>query len=81
MATRDSHLPNVFERSALQKLLGGERMGARIGSSTIVEKLIMKGWIEPGSANRIFRITAAGEAALRTKLPLNKGGRAALDAR
>jgi hypothetical protein len=71
MPARPSHLPTHLERIALQKLLTGELPSAKLRptSSRIIGKLVAKGWIERGSAPRIYRITAAGEAAMRAKLP------------
>jgi hypothetical protein len=78
MPPRASHLPNVFERTVLQKLTAGEKPAADLIRGVTVEKLLAKGWIDHGSSPRVYRITPAGEAALRAKLPLNKGSRAAL---
>jgi hypothetical protein len=70
MPARDSHLPNVYERNALQDLKTGELLGSRIGTASVIAKL--QGWIEPGNAARTYRITLAGTEALRTPLPIRK---------
>ena len=72
MPIRSSHLPTHLERIVLQKLLAGESPSAKLSPTTrsrLIEKLVAKGWIEHGSAARIYRITPAGEAAMRAKLP------------
>jgi hypothetical protein len=68
MPARDSHLPNVYERNALQELKIGELPGRRIGTASLIAKLLAKGWIEHGTAARTYRITSAGIEALRTPL-------------
>jgi hypothetical protein len=70
MSPRDSRLPNVFERNALQELKLGELPAQRVGTSSVIAKLLAKGWIEHGSAARTYRITFAGTEALRTPLPI-----------
>ena len=39
-------------------------------SHRTVLKMIAKGWVEPGSDSRTYRITLDGDAALRAKMPL-----------
>ena len=68
MPARASHLPNVYERNALQELKIGELPGRRIGTASLIAKLLAKGWIEHGTAARTYRITSAGIEALRTPL-------------
>ena len=68
MPARDSHLPNVYERNALQELKIGELPGRRIDTASLIAKLLAKGWIEHGTAARTYRITSAGIEALRTPL-------------
>ncbi len=68
MPPRAGHLPNVYERNALQELKIGELPRPRIGTAAIVAKLLAKGWIEHGTAARTYRITSAGIEALRTPL-------------
>ena len=69
MPARANHLPNVFERNALQELRIGELPGPRLGTASVIAKLLAKGWIERGSTARIYRITPAGKEALRMHLP------------
>jgi hypothetical protein len=68
MPPRASHLPNVIERAALELKIG-ELPARRLGTSTIIARLLCKGWIERGSATRHYRITRAGAEALRKRLP------------
>jgi predicted MarR family transcription regulator len=49
----------------------------RLGTASIIAKLLAKGWIEGGSAARTYKITAAGKQALQTPLPIRT--RRALD--
>jgi DNA-binding PadR family transcriptional regulator len=80
MPPRASHLPNHLERNGLQKLLGGRELPATklhpTGAQTI-KTMVAKGWIERGSSERVYRITPAGEAAVRAPLPMTKGNRPA----
>ena len=69
MFPRASHLPNVVERAALQELKVRELPARRIGTSTVIAKMLSKGWIERGSSARNYRITPAGAEALRKRLP------------
>jgi hypothetical protein len=62
----------MHERSALQKLGKGELIERLVGSAYIVAKLRSKGWIEPGGIPEKYRITPAGSAALRARLPMKK---------
>jgi hypothetical protein len=78
MPPRASHLPNVFERTVLQKLTTGEKPAADLIRGVTAKKLLAKGWIEHGNSPQVYRITPAGEAALRAKLPVDKGSKAAL---
>jgi hypothetical protein len=77
MPARDSNLPNVYERNALQELKLGEMPARRLGTASVIAKLLAKGWIEGGSAARTYKITAAGKQALQTPLPIRT--RRALD--
>ena len=73
MPARASHLPTNSERDALQRLrASGEMTLKAIGptSHRTVLKMIAKGWVEPGSDSRTYRITLDGDAALRAKMPL-----------
>jgi len=72
MPRRASHLPTSSERDALQKLRSGREMTLRAleptGQRTVLN-MAAKGWIERGNASGTFRITAAGDTALRVKIP------------
>jgi hypothetical protein len=70
MPARDSHLPNVYERNALQELRLGELPARSIGTASVISKLLAKGWIEHGSPAGTYRITFAGTEAFRTPLPI-----------
>jgi hypothetical protein len=78
MPPRPPHLPHNIEREALQKMSpiyalplaklhpAGERTVAR---------MLAKGWIEQdldGSAGAVYRITPAGKAALKQKIPIRR---------
>jgi hypothetical protein len=69
MPPRIGNLPNVFERDALQKFGSGDLTGARIGSASVIAKLLAKGWIQRGRESRVYRITLSGVAALRAPIP------------
>jgi hypothetical protein len=75
MPPRASHLPTYLERSILQKLSRGEIPATGLSPVATVGKMLTKGWIEHGSSPRVYRITPAGEAALRAKLPLREAER------
>jgi hypothetical protein len=45
MPARASHLPNAYERNALQESKIGELPGRRIGTASVIAKLLAKGWI------------------------------------
>lgn len=49
------------------------RTNAR-GSDTLgevpISKMLLKGWIEPAGPNETYRITPAGEVALKQKIPM-----------
>jgi hypothetical protein len=74
MPVRPSHIPHNLERTALQKMNATEGMLLRqlypAGKVTL-DGMIAKGWIEKQiDANGArYRITAAGEAALKAKIP------------
>lgn len=75
MPARASHLPSHIERRALQELRSRGELSARnllpTGQHTI-QKMVAKGWLESGVAPSTYRITAAGEAALRARLPTQR---------
>ena len=75
MPVRASHIPHNLERTTLQKMNATEGLLARqlypAGQVTL-NGMIAKGWIEKQmDANRgaRYRITPAGEAALKAKIP------------
>ena len=73
MPLRASHLPSYRERCGLQQLLGGRELTAadlHPANSNTIKNMLAKGWIESGSSDSNFRITLAGEAALRAELPM-----------
>ena len=69
MPLRASHLPNHVERVCLQELRGRDELKAdRLpASKRALAKMIGKGWIE--SSGLAYRITPAGEAAMKAKIP------------
>ena len=76
MPAAPSHLPTHRERPVLNRLRAGGELPARdfhpIGATTL-GTLVRKGWIERRS-NDSYAITAAGEVALKAKLPLRSRG-------
>ena len=72
MAPRASHLPNHRERSAMQSMrVRGELPLAKLyptGKPTL-ERMLAKRWIVVGGSPETYRITPAGEAALKAKIP------------
>jgi hypothetical protein len=74
MPPRPGHIPHSIERSALQKLVTGQSLSLvklhPAGKDTVV-RMISKGWIvsETHAHGLRYRITAAGEAALKAKIP------------
>jgi hypothetical protein len=75
MPARAGHLPTHFERSARAKLRAHAQLRARelepIGRQTL-QKMMTKGWLERGNAVGTYRLTAAGDAALRAQLPMHR---------
>jgi hypothetical protein len=75
MPTRASHLPSHIERRALQELRAKGELSARklepTGLKTL-QKMIAKGWLERGDTVGMYRITVAGETALRPQLPIER---------
>ena len=73
MPARASHLPSHIERRALLELRSRGELSARdlepTGQRSIL-KMMEKGWVE-GSGGT-YRITPAGEAALRAQLPMHR---------
>ena len=79
MPARPSHLPHNLERTALQKLSGRDGLPVAklhpTGKKTIAG-MIAKGWIQKQvNGGETFRITPAGEAALKAKIPIDAFGR------
>jgi hypothetical protein len=81
MPARPSHLPHNLERTALQKLSATPGLpSAKLypaGKQTITG-MLAKGWIErqsDASGGARYRITLAGEAALKAKIPFDPSGR------
>ena len=78
MPIRPSHLPHHNERTALQKLRVNPGLPSDplhpAGKKTIAG-MLAKGWIESkldARAGARYYITAAGEAALRAKIPFDR---------
>jgi hypothetical protein len=72
MRARPSHLPNHRERVALQLLRGrGELRLKELHPTglTTVAGMVSKTWVERVGTGT-YRITPAGEAALKTELPV-----------
>ena len=75
MPARASHLPSHIERRALLELRSRGELSARdlqpTGRRPIL-KMMAKGWVEGGGSTGTYRITSAGEAALRAQLPMDR---------
>ena len=80
MPARPAHLPHYVERTALQKLRATSDLPAThlmpAGQKTLAN-MVQKGWITPsaGGATR-YRITPAGETALKAEIPMPRGAQA-----
>jgi hypothetical protein len=76
MPPRPGHIPHSIERTALQKLITGQPLSLvklhPAGKDTVA-RMLSKGWIvsETHAHGLRYRITAAGEAALKAKIPTN----------
>ena len=75
MPVRASHIPHNLERTTLQKMNVTEGLILRqlypAGQVTL-DKMIAKGWIEKqtdASEGARYRITPAGQAELKAKIP------------
>jgi hypothetical protein len=75
MPARASHIPHNLERTTLQKMNATEGLLVRqlhpAGQGTL-NRMLAKGWIEKqmdAKAGARYRITPAGEAALKAKIP------------
>jgi len=77
MPPRPGHIPHAMERSALQKLLSGQALSLLqlhpAGKDTVA-RMLGKGWLasEAYAHGKRYKITAAGEAAFRAKIPGSK---------
>jgi hypothetical protein len=74
MPPRDPEIPNHRERSALQLINSGNwviRNDLYPAGNATIASLVRKGWIEKQmvSGGARYRITPAGEAALKAKIP------------
>ena len=71
MATRDAHLPNHRERTALLLLrTHGELPVLKLHPTGLltIKRMLEKAWVER-TGSKMYRITPAGEAALKAELP------------
>jgi hypothetical protein len=74
MPQRPPHIPTYIERSALQRLRSREydtEENLLPAGPKAIAKMLQKGWIErlPDPALRKIRITEAGQAALKARIP------------
>jgi hypothetical protein len=74
MPTRPSHIPHNLERTALQKMNATAWLLAKQlypASQVTLDGMMAKGWIDKkmGANGARYRITPAGEAALKAKIP------------
>jgi hypothetical protein len=74
MPPRPSHIPHAIERSALQQLLSGKALSfvqLHPAGKDTVASMLGKGWIasETHAHGVRYRITVAGEAAFKAKIP------------
>jgi hypothetical protein len=75
VAQRPPHLPHSLERTALQKMsaiYGLPLAKLHPAGKGTVARMLAKGWIEQdldGTAGAVYRITPAGKAALKEKIP------------
>ena len=77
MPARPDHLPSHRERNAMQKMTihGTLPLGKLYPTGKVtLERMLAKGWVEVGASPETYRITPAGEAALKAKLPTRKRG-------
>ena len=78
MPPRAKDIPHNIERTALQKMTAERWLPTEDlypASTVTIEGMLSKGWIdiqmaENGEAR--YRITAAGEAALKAKIPMDR---------
>lgn len=75
MAQRPPHIPHSIERAALQKMsaISGLPLAKLHPAGKVtVARMLAKGWIGQdldGTAGGVYRITPAGKAALKEKIP------------
>jgi hypothetical protein len=75
MPTRPSEFPTTIERSILQKIRTGKEVRFdEPGSKPALVRVLKKGWAEEvqGSASVAYRITPAGEDAMKARIPLRR---------
>ena len=73
MAQRPPHIPHNVERTALQNMKGSKWLPEAAlypAQTNTIATMLAKGWIEmhPGPHPK-YRITAAGDAALKVTIP------------
>jgi hypothetical protein len=78
MPARPSHIPHVVERTTLQRMSATKGLPLEklypSGKQTVAS-MIAKGWIERRSDDQgraVYRITAAGQEALKAPIPGNR---------
>jgi hypothetical protein len=62
----------------MQKMRALGELPAQEAPSPTITRMVTKGWVKRVGSSEAFRLTAAGETALKRKLPLNKGSRPAI---
>jgi hypothetical protein len=77
MPQRPKHIPTHIERSALQWLRSHEwdiEQNLRPAGPNTIATMLEKGWIErlPDVTLRKVRITEAGQAALKVRIPFKR---------
>jgi predicted transcriptional regulator of viral defense system len=72
LPSRAGHIPTHQERTALNVIRnGGDFNVENRPSKTTIRRIIEKGWLERISLGQNqYRITTAGEAALKAKIPM-----------
>jgi predicted transcriptional regulator len=75
MPPRPPHIPYSTERSTLQKMsLTRGLSAARLhpAGTTIIARMLAKGWIELQPDGRTYCITQAGDEALKAIIPVKR---------
>jgi hypothetical protein len=78
MPPRPKDIPHNIERTALQKMTAGHWLPTADlypASTVTIEGMLSKGWIDIQMADNgqvRYRITSAGEAALKAKIPMDR---------